>query len=99
MLETLDKILMAGLGALSMTRERAEQIFDDYVRRGQVEKDRRTGFVREVVDMAERSRQELDTLITKQVQQAVAKLNLPSREDLARLEAKLDALLAPRTTP
>ena len=99
MLEALDKILMAGLGALSMTRERAEQIFDDYVRRGQVEKDRRTGFVREVVEMAERSRQELEGLITKQVQQAMGKLNLPTREDLARVEAKLDSLLAQRTTP
>jgi poly(hydroxyalkanoate) granule-associated protein len=91
--------MLAGLGALSMTRERAEQIFDDYVHRGQVEKDRRTGFVREMVEMAERSRQELESLVNKQVQQAVAKLNLPSREDLARLEAKLDSLLAQKTAP
>jgi len=99
MLESLDKLLLAGLGAVSMTRERAEQIFDDYVRRGQVEKERRTGFVREMVEMAEKSRQEFENLITRQVREAVDKLNLPTRDDLARIEAKLDAVLALKTTP
>jgi len=99
MLESLDRLLLAGLGALSMTRERAEQIFDDYVRRGQVEKERRTGFVREMVEMAEKSRQDFENLITRQVREAVDKLNLPTRDDLARIEAKLDAVLARDTTP
>ncbi|HOD81806.1 MAG: Poly(hydroxyalcanoate) granule associated protein (phasin) [Planctomycetes bacterium ADurb.Bin126] len=99
MLESLDRLLLAGLGALSMTRERAEQIFDDYVRRGQVEKERRTGFVREMVEMAEKSRQDFENLITRQVREAVDKLNLPTRDDLARIEAKLDAVLAQNTTP
>ena len=99
MLESLDRLLLAGLGALSMTRERAEQIFDGYVRRGQVEKERRTGFVREMVEMAEKSRQDFENLITRQVREAVDKLNLPTRDDLARIEAKLDAVLAQNTTP
>ena len=98
MLESLDRLFLAGLGALSMTRERAEQIFDDYVRRGQVEKERRTGFVREMVEMAEKSRQDLENLINRQVREAVERLNLPGRDDLARVEAKLDALLAQKTT-
>lgn len=99
MLESLDRLFLAGLGALSMTRERAEQIFDDYVRRGQVEKERRTGFVREMVEMAEKSRQDLENIINRQVREAVDKLNLPTRDDLARIEAKLDALLAQKTAP
>jgi len=37
MFESIDKIFMAGLGAMSMTREKAEQIFDEYVKRGQAE--------------------------------------------------------------
>ena len=38
MFETLDKILLASLGAVSMTREKAEKIFDEYVARGQDER-------------------------------------------------------------
>ena len=36
MFETLDKMMLAGLGALSMTRERAEKLFDEYVKKGEV---------------------------------------------------------------
>ena len=41
MFETLDKVLLAGLGALSMTRERAEKIFDEYAQRGEAERGNR----------------------------------------------------------
>ena len=59
MFETLDKMMLAGLGAISMTRERAEKIFDEYVDRGKIEKDGRTGFIKEMMDAADRNRNEL----------------------------------------
>lgn len=94
MFETLDKLAMAGLGALSMTRERAEKMFDEYVSRGQTERARKEGFVKEVMDHADRTRSELEKLIAKQVRESALKLDLPTREDLARLEAKLDEIIA-----
>ena len=96
MFESLDKLMLAGLGAISMTRERAEKIFEEYVQRGQIEKDRRTGFVRDVMDAAAKTRKELEDLVGKQVQETLTRLDMPRREDLARLEAKLDELLAKR---
>ena len=93
MFETLDKFLLAGLGALSMTRERAEKIFDDYVSRGKAEKEARTGFVKDIMDTAEKTRSELEKIVSEQVHAAVSKLSLASREDLARVEKKLDKLL------
>jgi poly(hydroxyalkanoate) granule-associated protein len=93
MLESINKIMLAGLGALSMTRERAEKIFEEYVRRGEAAKADREGFVKEMLDTAEKTRVDVSKLIEKQVQQALAKLNLPTHEDLARVEQKLDDLL------
>jgi polyhydroxyalkanoate synthesis regulator phasin len=99
--------MLAGLGALSMTRERAEKIYDEYVSRGRVERDARSGFVKEVMDSAERTRQELEKLVSDQVQQAVKTLHMATQEDvqrveremagkadILRLEQKLDELLA-----
>ena len=59
MFETLDKLMLAGLGALTMTRERAEKMFDEYVSKGQAAREGRAGFVTEVMDSAERTRSEL----------------------------------------
>lgn len=93
MFEALDKMLLAGLGALSMSRERAEKIFDEYVVRGQAEKEKRSGFVKELMANVEKTRKDLETLVAEQVQAAVAKLHLATRDDVERLEKKLDKLL------
>ena len=97
MFETLDKMMLAGLGALSMTRERAEKVFDEYVSKGQTARESRSGFVKEVMDGAERTRSELEKLVSSQVQQTVDSLQLASKADVQRLEEKLDQLLAART--
>ena len=92
MFETLDKVLLAGLGALSMTRERAEKIFDEYVAHGEAARENRSGFVRELMDHAEKARADLEKLISEQVAKAVAALNVATKEDVERFEKKLDAL-------
>jgi len=97
MFESLDKVLLAGLGALSMTRERAEKIFDEYVARGQKAKEDRTGFVKEVMDQADKARAELEKLISEQVAKAVGSLSVATKEDIERIERKLDALASRET--
>lgn len=92
MFETLDKMMLAGLGVISMTRERADKIFDEYVSRGKLEKENRTGFVKAVMDAADKNRAELEKLVEKQVRETMESLNLPTRDDLKRIEQKIDAL-------
>jgi len=94
MFENLDRLMLAGLGAVSMTRERAEQIFDEYVSRGKAEKQARAGFVKEVMDTAEKTRKDIENLVSQQVEKTVDKLNLATKKDLARLEGKIDKILA-----
>ena len=89
MFETLDRMMLAGLGALSMTREKAEQMFDEYVSRGRVERDARTGFVRDVMDSAERTRRELERLVSEQVQQTMRNLHVATQEDVQRVEREM----------
>ena len=92
MFETLDKIMLAGLGALSMTRERAGKLFDEYVAAGETAKKSRSGFVKEVMAHAEKARKDLEKLVSEQVQAAVKKLNVATKDDIQRLEKKLEKL-------
>ncbi len=94
MFETLDKLMLAGLGALTMTRERAEKLFDEYVSKGQAEREARSSFVREVMDNADRTRAEFQRLVADQVRQTITNLHLATKDDLLRIELKLDQLLA-----
>ncbi len=92
MFESMEKIMSAGLGAISMTREKAEEIFDEYVKRGEAARENKEGFVSEVMDYAEKNRQELESMIGRQLGKSLANLNLPSKEDFDRLEKKIDQL-------
>jgi polyhydroxyalkanoate synthesis regulator phasin len=96
MFETIDKMMMAGLGALTMSKEKAEELFDEYASKGQEVKLERTGFVKEVMDRADKTRKELEDLVSEQIKKTVSGLHLASREDIARLEEKIDRLLASR---
>ena len=98
MFETLDKLMLAGLGALTMTRERAEKMFDDYVNKGQAAREGRSGFVKEVLDSAEKTRAEFQKLVSDQVRQTVDSLHLASKEDIRRIEEKVDQLLTKNVT-
>lgn len=89
MFETLDRLMLASLGALSMTRERAEKMFDEYVSRGQAERDTRSGFVKEVMDSAERTRLELQRLVADQVRQTMKSLQVTTQEDIQRIEREM----------
>jgi len=92
MLEELSRMMSAGLGALSMTRERAEKLFDECVQRGQAEREQRSKFVQDVMDAADKARNDLERIVSEQVHRATESMKLASRDDLARLETKLDAL-------
>jgi len=93
MFEFVDRAMLAGLGALSMSREKAEKLFDEYVNRGKVEREGRTGFVKEVMDTVDKTRSELEEIVSKQVNKAVSQMNLATKDDIERVESKLDQLL------
>lgn len=92
MFETLDKMMTAGLGAMTMTKEKAEKIFDEYVAKGQAAKDGRTGFVKEVMDSAEKTRGEFEKMINDQVRKVIDSMNLATKDDIKRLEDKIDSM-------
>lgn len=94
MFETANRLILAGVGLLSMTRERAEHIFDEYVRRGQAVKGDRDSFVSDLLDSADKARRELEEMISRQIERALSNLDIVRREDLARVESKIDILLA-----
>jgi len=94
MLNALQRLMDAGLGAASLTRERAEQIFDEWVRRGQAERGNREQFVSDMADAAGQTRRDVEDILADQMYKVMTRLNIPTRDDLLRLEAKVDQLLS-----
>ncbi|AQQ72358.1 poly(hydroxyalkanoate) granule-associated protein [Limihaloglobus sulfuriphilus] len=93
MFETLDKLAMAGIGALTMTREKAEKIFEESVKRGEVARDARSGFVKDIMDSAENARKDLEKLISNEIKKTINSMDIATKEDISRIEDKIDKAL------
>lgn len=93
MLEAIDKMVLAGLGALSMTRQKAGKVFDNLVSKGQAVRGNREGFIKETLAAAKKASKDVEDTVAKHVRQAMAKMDIASRRDVERLEKKLNQAL------
>ncbi len=93
MLEGVEKLMVAGLGAVTMTREKAEHVFDECVKRGKADKENRSKFVKDMVEAADTARKDMEKMVSQQVNKALEGLNLPTKDEITKLEKKIDKLL------
>jgi polyhydroxyalkanoate synthesis regulator phasin len=91
--EIIDRILLASIGAMFLTRERAEEIFDDYLQKWEVEKAVRGSIVEDLIKRSQEAHKELEKILADHVKEIARKLNLAKNEDLVRLEKKINKIL------
>jgi polyhydroxyalkanoate synthesis regulator phasin len=84
----LEKSFLAGIGLLSMTREKAQKIIDELSHEGEVQKSEIKGWVDQLADRGEEERQALRKLIRDEVKQALDEMGLATKEDIQKLVEK-----------
>ena len=93
MRETIEKGVLMGWGALSLTRERAQTIIDDLVKRGEARKEDVQKLVDRLTEHGEKEREAVRNLVRDEIGKVLNEANLPSKKDIAALEKKIDKLL------
>ena len=83
--------LEAGTSFLDMTRERAESIVKEWVDAGDLGKGRAQKAVEQVLERSRKASDELRAMVRKEIGDQLAALGVATREDVARLEAKIGA--------
>ena len=83
--------LEAGTSFLDMTRERAESIVKEWVDAGDLGKARAQKAVEQVLDRSRKASDELRVMVRREIGEQLAALGVATREDVARLEAKIAA--------
>ena len=84
--------LEAGTSFLDMTRERAEAMVKEWVDAGDLGKGRAQKAVEQVLDRSRKATDELRSMVRKEIGVQLAALGVATRDDIARLEAKIDAV-------
>ena len=84
----LEKGLLAGIGLLSMTREKAQKIIDDLSHAGEVQKSEVTQWVDQLASRGEEERTALRKLIRDEMKKVMDDMGLATKEDIQKLMEK-----------
>jgi polyhydroxyalkanoate synthesis regulator phasin len=96
--DTLKRYLDAGIAFTQMTRSRAESIVKDLVKAGEVQRDQTQERVDELMDRSRKNTEQLLELVRAEIRQQFSAMGLATKEDIDRIEARLDAKGTPRAS-
>jgi polyhydroxyalkanoate synthesis regulator phasin len=86
--EMLRRTMMAGFGA----QERFSEFVDELVKKGELSKTQGAKLTKEWTDKAEHGTSDLGKSFTDAMTKALEKMNIPTKDDLKKIDKKLSAL-------
>ncbi len=88
MTSIFEKGFLVGMGLLSMTREKAQQVIEELSHEGEVQKSEMKQWVDQLSDRGEEERQALRKLIRDEVKKVLDEMGLATKEDIQKLLEK-----------
>jgi polyhydroxyalkanoate synthesis regulator phasin len=88
--DIIKKAMLVGLGA----QEKAREFVEELVKAGELSKSEGATLVKEWASKAEESTKDIDLKVKDAIGGAFEKLNIPTRDDLEKLEKKIQGISA-----
>lgn len=92
MIELLRKSMLTGLGLAVLTKDKIEELGREMIKQGEVSEKEGKEFLDELMNKSEQARGDFQKQVDQFVKDAVAKLHLASREDVAELKQRIERL-------
>jgi polyhydroxyalkanoate synthesis regulator phasin len=81
-MDIVRKTMLFGLGLISLTKDKAEGLVDDLVKRGEVASEDKYKAVDSLLKEAEKQEEEFSRKLTGSINKVIADLGLPSKKDM-----------------
>lgn len=92
MMDFIHKGLALGLGLAVTTKEQAEKFVRELVQKGELTKEESKDMVRQLIERGEEEKNKLKQIVREQLQQVLHEMDLASKEDIKRLEERIQNL-------
>ncbi len=89
---TPDTLVKMGLGAMMIAKEKAEEMIEEAIQRGEVSKEEGEKALKSFKEKAEEKSQELEKRIKEEVHEQLKELGVATKEDLASIRREITAL-------
>lgn len=90
----IERSLLAGLGVLTLTRDKVKEFVDKLVEEGEVKPEEAPSIIDRLVARGEAEREELRKLVRQELDKIRISVPLASRKDIEELSQKIDELAA-----
>ena len=98
-MDTFKKSMYLGLGALSLTKEKAEAIADDLVKRGEMKAKDQGKMVEQLLKEGKTQKGMLEEKVSAVVQKTMADMGLPTQKEFKNIMKRLDGIEKAIKTP
>lgn len=92
MTDFFKRIFLSGLGALAVTAEKANEIIDELVKKGEITFEQGKEIAKEYRAKIGSHMQEIDRKVESTVKSVIETMNIATREDIKSIEDKLEQL-------
>jgi polyhydroxyalkanoate synthesis regulator phasin len=91
--DVVKKSMAAGIGVLAFTADKAHEFVNDMVERGEMTREQGMSVTKEIVERGEAAREQLREIIKTEVRKVIDEVRIAGKDDLKRVEDKIDRLL------
>ncbi|AEE15382.1 hypothetical protein Thena_1776 [Thermodesulfobium narugense DSM 14796] len=88
----INKALLMGLGVMDITREKAEKLVDELVKRGEVAKEEKYKVVNNLLDQIDKHEKELTQKVSEVVKKTISEMGVPTKDDMEKILRRLDEI-------
>jgi len=92
MLELIRKTLLAGVGLVAISREKAQRIIEPLVKKGQLSEKEGKKILNELVRKTEQVRKSLEKTTDGIVRKTLSKMDIPTKQDYVKLSRRIEKL-------
>jgi polyhydroxyalkanoate synthesis regulator phasin len=92
MFELLEKTVLTGLGLVSLSQKKAEELLDELKQKYRVSEEEGKAFLEKLQRMAKESRDSMGEVAEAEVRKAIHRTGMVSRVEFDRLQQRVDEL-------
>ncbi len=92
MFELFEKAVLTGLGALSLTQKKAEEIIAELKEKYKMSEEEGKAFLDKLQGMAKEGREKVGEIAESEVKKVIERIGLVSRDEFDRLQKRVDEL-------
>jgi poly(hydroxyalkanoate) granule-associated protein len=89
---TVHKVLLAGIGAVALAQEEVEEFVGRLVERGEIAEADGRKMLKDVLERRKKQAKKVEDALDKRVEELLARMNIPTTDEIAALSARIAEL-------